>query len=330
MDTITQALLGASVAEAAFRRRLGGKAVGFGAACGLLPDLDVVSRIAGPWESLVYHRGASHSLVVLPFVAVAIGALATRVWGRREDRFVWMHLAFWALVTHPLLDVFTTYGTQLFAPLSRARFAFDGVAIVDPIYTLPLAVAVFLAVRADRDRSRRVARWALGWGGAYLLLGAVASHYAVGRAAEALRAEGFRPTNVRAVVPIGVPLIRRVVARDEARNIRVGSWSPIAGLSPFVRVDAAPPDPVLSRAMETDEAIIFLWFADGFVSTSRRAEAVVLSDQRYGLFRAPTTSMFTAQVLLNGESVDRVERGERPSIDIFAEIAAGWRRALGR
>ena len=58
----------------------------------------------------------------------------------------------WALVmaasmlSHPLLDWFTTYGTQLLAPFSRHRFAIDGVGIVDPFYSLTL-IAGLSAIR---------------------------------------------------------------------------------------------------------------------------------------------------------------------------------------
>lgn len=41
MDTVTQMLFGATVAQAGFRCRLGRKAMVAGAALGLIPDLDV-------------------------------------------------------------------------------------------------------------------------------------------------------------------------------------------------------------------------------------------------------------------------------------------------
>ena len=49
------------------------------------------------------------------------------------------------LITHPLLDAFTTYGTQLFWPLGDP-VAISSVFIIDPLYTLPLLIAVLWAV----------------------------------------------------------------------------------------------------------------------------------------------------------------------------------------
>jgi len=59
VDSITQAALGAAVAEAGMGgRRLGNKAILWGVALGTLPDLDVVVY---PWldhiERLEWHRG---------------------------------------------------------------------------------------------------------------------------------------------------------------------------------------------------------------------------------------------------------------------------------
>ena len=48
-------------------------------------------------------------------------------------------VAMWlALVTHPLLDTMTVYGTQLALPFSDWPFGVGSVFIIDPLYTLPL------------------------------------------------------------------------------------------------------------------------------------------------------------------------------------------------
>ena len=70
MDSITQILLGTTIAEAGFREKLGGRAVIAGAVLGALPDLDIVTRCAGPWAFVKYHRGPTHSLIVLALVVV--------------------------------------------------------------------------------------------------------------------------------------------------------------------------------------------------------------------------------------------------------------------
>ncbi len=316
MDTITQGLLGAAVAEAGFSERLGRRAVWFGAACGLMPDADVVMRVAGEWASLVHHRGVTHSFIALPIVAPLIGALACRVLGGGRDRVAWMHLTFWALVTHPMLDLFTTYGTQIFSPLSDSRWALDGVAIVDPIYTVPLGWAVF-------KRHVRGARIALAWGAAYLLFGAALSAHVRSEARAQLEAEGFRPVAVRALVPILFPMLRRVVARDAAGEMRVGAWS-WKGPMEFVAVERDD-DPAVDVALESEEGAIFSWFADGYVAAriERGADAttVRLFDKRYTSFSDPQGSLFGAEITVKDGRVVAATRMRR-ALDFGAEWSA--------
>jgi inner membrane protein len=47
----------------------------------------------------------------------------------------WVGLFTLALFTHPLIDIFTAYGTQIFASCPSARIAWNGISSLDPIYT---------------------------------------------------------------------------------------------------------------------------------------------------------------------------------------------------
>ena len=140
MDPLTQGLLGAACGQAVYGRALGRRAVIWGAAIGMSPDLDVVLNATGPMGEWLWHRGFTHALWFGPLLGPLPGWLLWR-WkgGRLRD---WIGLAILALFTHPLLDVWTTYGTQLLAPFSRHRFALDAVGIIDPAYTLVLGAAV--------------------------------------------------------------------------------------------------------------------------------------------------------------------------------------------
>jgi len=334
LDTVTQAVLGGAIAEAAFRHKLGGRAVAFGAACGLMPDLDVLMRLAGEWQSLVYHRGASHSLLILPFVALPVGAAGARWLGGGQHRWTWVHLAFWALITHPLLDVFTTYGTQLFAPFSRARFALDGVAIIDPIYTVPLLISMVWAARrsADRAKSRRFAQVALAFGLVYLCAGWALSALAQNQARNALQAQGVTPVSMRSPTPVGFSLLRRVVAKDAKGILHINTWSPLAeGMLPWVHL-LSDEDPKVDAALASEEGQIMLWFSDGYLYSKVAGRQVRMEDQRYGLYRDLRWTPFSAVAHFDEagalQSVRRGPRGLRP--DIGAELSAGWDRLWGR
>ena len=67
----------------------------------------------------------------------------------------WVLLFFWGFVTHIVLDCFTTYGTQVFAPFSDQRVAWGTIAVADPLYTAPFLICLLVAARFARDDRRR-------------------------------------------------------------------------------------------------------------------------------------------------------------------------------
>lgn len=133
--------------------RVGRKAALWGAICGTLPDLDVLIPMANEVASYTYHRGFSHSLFVAAAVSPVLGWLIHRIPGHRSvDAWRWILLVWLALSTHPLLDAFTTYGTQLWWPMTAPPVAWNSIFIIDPLYTLPLAIGLLVTLLGRGDR----------------------------------------------------------------------------------------------------------------------------------------------------------------------------------
>lgn len=147
MDSITQAVLGASVQGALLGRWQGRKALLYGAMLGTLPDLDVVIDYGDAVANMTYHRGFSHSLLVTGIVSVLLAWLIRRFRPHPAYNGLRLFLCIWlVLTTHILLDAFTTYGTQLFWPLTSPPVAISSIFIIDPLYSLPLLLAVILGL----------------------------------------------------------------------------------------------------------------------------------------------------------------------------------------
>ena len=69
MDSLTQIVLGAACGEVVAGRKIGNRAMIWGAVAGTIPDLDVLSNLfASEMFALAFHRGISHSLL-FAFVA---------------------------------------------------------------------------------------------------------------------------------------------------------------------------------------------------------------------------------------------------------------------
>ena len=174
MDSLTQIVLGASVAEATLGKKIGNKAIVLGAIAGTIPDLDIVTRFfVDDLTASVMHRGFSHSLI-FPFIAAPILAwILKKIYSNYSDVSFndWLKMFFLAIITHPLLDAQTTWGTQLFWPFEW-RVAVENVFIIDPIYTLPFLTFLILTAFQKRLSKKRRLYNSLGLilSSAYLLI----------------------------------------------------------------------------------------------------------------------------------------------------------------
>ena len=286
MDSVTQILLGASVAGAVVPAAHRRAAMLAGAALGTLPDLDsfpIRLFTDDPIALMTLHRGFSHSLFVLPLVAWAIWAFY-RSRGKRVAQAPgrWFWAIQLALVTHPLLDAFTVYGTQLLWPLATPPVMWSSVFIIDPGYTLWLLIGVAIAMFAGvKPLGQRALVWGLVLSSAYLGWSLLAKALVEREADRALATLGLQEAP-RFSVPMPFnTLLWRVVAMTpegfvEGEHSLVADARPIAFRRHSSDVNALQQVAGL-RAVER-----LAWFNHGFMKAQVRDGTLVLSDLRMG------------------------------------------------
>ncbi len=233
MDSLTQLTLGAAVGEVTLGKKVGNRAMMWGAVAGTIPDLDVLAgffmrdvfSVMDELQSLMFHRGPMHSLLFAVLVSVPLAYYTNWLYSSgtyKTKTFKWISFSFglffvcfsyflvgqilfelfgwraliigflvtitiagyffwrlwkfymvkpsfdidvkwkgWYLLfllaigTHPVLDCFTVYGTQIFWPFNPDRVAWSNISVVDPIYTFPFLVCVLVAsflVRTSKAR----------------------------------------------------------------------------------------------------------------------------------------------------------------------------------
>jgi inner membrane protein len=87
----------------------------------------------------------------------------------RQHPWRWLAVLALPLLTHPLLDSLTVYGTQLFWPLDSAPVMGGSLFIIDPLYTLPLLIAVLVAALSRIEgRAHRAVQVGLGMSCVYI------------------------------------------------------------------------------------------------------------------------------------------------------------------
>lgn len=156
MDSFTQIALGAAVGEAVAGKKIGNKALVFGAIAGTIPDLDVfIGDAMSTVGALDFHRGFTHSIAFALIFSPLFGWLLSKIYPSSAARFKdWTLLFFLGFFTHALLDCFTTWGTQLFWPIDY-RIAFKSIFVIDPLYTLPLTICLVWLMFLPRTSLRR-------------------------------------------------------------------------------------------------------------------------------------------------------------------------------
>jgi len=190
MDSLTQIVLGAAVGEVVLGKKVGNKAMLYGAIAGTIPDLDIIANFfTDTVTALKIHRGFTHSILFSILFAPIFAWLVTR-YEKYKNVKDWSWLFFWAFFTHPILDAHTTWGTQLFWPFD-IRLAFKTIFVIDPLYTLPFLVFLIMAMLQNRSAKKRrfYNRLGLILSSSYLLLSFVFKGIAYKKFENALEAQ---------------------------------------------------------------------------------------------------------------------------------------------
>ncbi len=286
MDSLSQLLLGAAVAGAVVPATHRRAAMLAGAALGTLPDLDsfpIALFTDDPVALMTLHRGFSHSLFVLPLLAWAIWAFFRRRGGRvAQAPRGWFWAIQLALVTHPLLDAFTVYGTQLLWPLPTPPVMWSSVFIIDPGYTLWLLLGVIVAMLAGtRPLARRALVAGLVLSCGYLGWSLMAKGMVEREAERSLAALGLADAP-RFSVPMPFnTLLWRVVAMTPEGFVE-GEHSLIADTRPIAFRHYRSEVEALAANDSVPAVARLQWFNRGFMKAQVRDGRLVLSDLRMG------------------------------------------------
>jgi inner membrane protein len=350
MDSLSQIVLGAAVGEVVLGRRIGNRAMVWGAVAGTIPDMDVLGKyFLSELDNLAFHRGISHSLLFCVVGALGFGWVTDRLYRSPHHRWIamatkaaaavligfvvnfitqivspggwlpvalyipaagywlwrhaqrcyftaswsapdadlkgWVLLFFWGFLTHTLLDCFTTYGTQLFAPFSDTRVAWGTIAVADPLWTFPFLACLLVAARFAREDSRR-RLWngiGLGWCCFYLAL-TVVNHSRVHRTFEAALAEQGRSYEKFHITPTIFNNLLWNVVVDVGDEYLLAQYSILDEVP--IAFHPVPKGFELLRDFDTDETLrVLRWFSAGYCNAVLREDGgLQLNDLRFGSF----------------------------------------------
>ncbi len=286
MDPLSQAVVGASLSQC-FAKKENLKIAGIaGVLGGVLPDIDVLIKSSvDPLLSIEYHRHFTHSFIMVPILAIPVALLVWYVSKKKIPlKEVYLY-AFLGVFTHGLLDACTSYGTQLLWPFSNMRVAWNNIAIIDPLFTVPALIAVLWA---DRIKSLRLARYTFAYMIAYLLFGVYQREAATAVAKELASSRAHNYVRIEAKPSIGTLALWRTLYEtndgyfyvDAVNTVpfigaKVYEGSNIKKWSPNNLVPVPAADSTLAKDIAR-----FNWFSDDYL-VEKTSFPIVVGDLRY-------------------------------------------------
>jgi len=284
MDSLTQITLGACAASVCVPAEQRRKAALVGAALGTLPDLDVMIDFGDAVSNFTMHRGFSHSLLVLTPLTLLIWIVLRRWWHPvHQNPRAWLAAIGLAVLTHPLLDAHTAYGTQLWWPLNPSPTSWATIFIIDPLYTLPLLVAALaILIRPTSRTSGRLLVLGIILSCCYLSWSWIARGLVLKNTRESLAVLGLDDSSVFLTPSPFNTILWRVVVLDKNAYLE-GFDSIMANDGPIEFVRYTTDRPALEEAADfVPSAKRLLWFTDGFVSAKVENDHLIVTDLRMG------------------------------------------------
>lgn len=285
MDSITHLFLGGAIAAAIAPAKYRRVALLAGAVINTLPDLDVLplALVEDPVLVMTWHRGATHSLLVLPLLATLIWWLLKSRWQPVREapaRWYWLILA--TLLAHPLVDAFTVYGTQLFWPLAMPPAMWSSLFIIDPLFTLPLVLACIAAWwLREKPAAQRALAVGLLLSGSYLAWSQAAKWRVDAIAESSLAALGLQHApRVSTPMPFTTLLWRVVVMTP--KGFMESQRSLVADHGPMRFVQYQSDTHSLAATAMYPAVRELRWFTHGFLKAKREEGELVLADLRMG------------------------------------------------
>lgn len=289
MDPLTQFSVGAIAAVCLTRKPAELRhALVLGALAGGAPDLDVLIRSeADPLLALEYHRHFTHALLMAPLIGALVALIYKLIFARALPLRHLLLYGVAATMTHGFIDACTSYGTLLYWPLSHHRESWDIISIIDPLFTIPLLVALIVAWCW---RSRRPAQLGVLLACAYLSFALYQRERAQDFAHALAERRGHTPTELTARPSLGNVLLWRLVYRSgdkyyvDAVRTFPGAGDrhyPGAAVPAFGELEAyslVNPDSVLWGDIQR-----FRFFSQGYLFLHGKSP-LVAGDLRYAMF----------------------------------------------
>jgi inner membrane protein len=283
VDPLTHIAIGSAIGMATMGSRgPRWKAALWGSVCVTLPDLDTFIRHGDPIRDMTFHRGSSHSLFWLTLVSPLIAWLISRIHREPELFRRWWLLVWLTLISHPLLDVMTIYGTQLALPFTDYPFGVGNIFIIDPLFSLPVLIGVLVALCWRNPRALRWNVAGITVSALYLAWTFGAQQYVTGVARDALLAQRIDAQRMEVDPTALNSVLWRVTAMTPTSYVE-GYYSLLDPTRHIVFREHPRGAELYEQLRSNWNVARVAWFTHGFFKMERKNGVVSITDLRLGM-----------------------------------------------
>lgn len=331
MDSFTQIVLGAAVGEAALGKKVGNKALLYGAIAGTIPDLDILSGyFVDTVTALEIHRGLTHSLLFAIFGGIAFGWLVS-LWEKRANWKQWSWLFFLGFITHSWLDAHTSWGTQIFWPFGY-QVSFRNIFVIDPLYTLPFAVFLLLAWRSPVGSQKRFRYnwWGIGISSAYMLVTLVLKGITYHKFQQALEKQNIDYTSIQTKPsPMNTILWTANVQTEDA--FLIGDYS-FFDTEPIRFYSHPKKHHLLGDLIKDKDVQRLIKVTENKYTLTEKADGIYLNDLRFGMISVKQDGdkyafSYLLQPTEHGVAITEEVKDREDAKKMLSDL---WNRLLGR
>lgn len=330
MDSLTHIILGAAIGEAVLGKKIGRKAMLWGAIADTIPDFDVfASPCVTHAQQLLVHRGITHSLLFVVVMSPLLGWLFSK-WFKNDNVSwkSWTTLFFIGMFTHILIDAMTCYGTGWFEPFSSYRVSFNNIFVADPFYTIPFLICVLIALIAKNGSPTRT-KWnnaGLIISSIYLIFTFVNKSHIHGKMEESLIKQNISTTDfVTTPTPLN-NFLWMAYAKDTS-GFWFGYYSVFDKTNDINYFHVNQNEQLVLPHQKDPSVKILKQFSKGYYCMNSKNDEIYFNDIRFGQLGGwdkPTNDfVFSFKLKKNADNSTALDRGKFPGSfsDAFISLA---------
>ena len=280
MDPLTQGIVATTASQSVSTKEKIVIASIVGFLSGLAPDIDIFIRSSNdPLLFLEFHRQFTHSLFFIPIGGLICSIVFYYLFTKKfnfsfKETYIYSTIGY---ATHGIIDSFTTYGTQLLWPFTDARFAWNTVSVIDPLFTLPVIIFCLLTLI---KKNNKYSFYAITWMLMYQLTGFIQKDRAENIIYDYAKLKGHDINEIEAKPSFANIVVWKVIYSDDnnyyVNAIRLGLSHKIYPGEVIkkleIRKDFEWLEPSSQQAIDIER---FRWFSNDYLGIAKNNENII-------------------------------------------------------